>query len=185
MIMLVRQFPWCLTYSEGSAHRSYLKHQMQSTSIILFVCLTSELPFLSLGTSPPYDFRGSKSFPQLKLKNFTPPYDFKRSDTFPRPTWALPNTHAQPRAGMSGRRDQKELSLALMVEQVQEGQVWGRGGSTESHPELAVALGQAVASVSLSLDGTGILMGIVVQCDFGHCFWLLIPESGSLTLKTI
>ena len=40
----------------------------------------------------------------------------------------------------------------------------------KSYPGLAVPLGQAVASVSLSLDGTNILMGIIVQCDFGHCF---------------
>lgn len=104
-------------------------------------------------------------------------------------TQALPNTKspAQSRNGhLTGRRrDQKELSLILMVEQLQEGQVQGRGSSTWSQPALAVSLGQAAASVSLSLDGTGTLMGIVVQCDFGHCFWLLSPESGSLTLKTI
>lgn len=41
------------------------------------------------------------------------------------------------------------------------------------HPNLAVSLGQSVASVSLSLDVIGILMGVIVQCDFGHCFWLL------------
>lgn len=28
-------------------------------------------------------------------------------------------------------------------------------------------------------------MEITVQCDFGHCFWLLSPESGSLTRATI
>lgn len=74
------------------------------------------------------------------------------------------------------KRDQKELSLTLTVEQLQQGQVQGRGGSTYSHPELALSLGQAVASVSLSLDATSILMGIIAQCDFGHCFWLLSPE---------
>lgn len=167
---------------------------MQSTFITLFVCLASELPFLSLGTSPPYVFRRSKSFPHLKFKNFTPSHDFRRWDTFPHVLhghntgYAKHTCPAQRRNGqLTSRtiRDQKELSLTLMVEQLQEGQVWSRGDSTYSQPVLAVSLGQAVASVSLSLDGTGNLMGIVVQCDFGHCFWLLSPESGSLTLKTI
>lgn len=84
-----------------------------------------------------------------------------------------------------GEVETRGNALTLTAEQLQQGQVRGRDGSSRSHLELAVSLGQAVASVSLSPDGTGILVGTVVQCDFGHCFWLLSPESRSLTLATI